>query len=132
MKKLLMLLLAVTLVGALTACGGGQPSSGEAAEDTAAAEGEGAEGSGATVDVNVTATDFKFDQPEYRVKAGDTVNLTFASSQGNHGLKINGLEIELADGQSSTFTPDKGEYELECSIMCGTGHKDMVAKLIVE
>jgi cytochrome c oxidase subunit II len=131
MKKLWMMLLAVVLVGALSACGGGGgQASNQSGTDTSAQTG--GDAAGATADLNIDATNFKFDQAEYRVKAGETVNVNFTSSQGMHGLKINGLDIELQDGQSSTFVAEKGEYDIECSIMCGTGHNSMKAKLIVE
>jgi cytochrome c oxidase subunit II len=130
MKKLWMMLLAVVLVGALSACGGGGQTSDNSGSDTSAQTG--GDAAGATVELNIDATNFKFDQEEYRLKAGETVNVNFTSSQGMHGLKINGLDIELQDGQSSTFVAEKGEYVIECSIMCGTGHSAMKAKLIVE
>lgn len=133
MKKLWMLLLAITLIGALTACGGNteQASSGET--DTAVSDDDvDSAATGATVDLAIDAKDFEFDQAEYRVKAGETVSLTFTSSEGMHGLQVNGLDIEILDGQSTTFVAETGEYEIVCSVMCGTGHDEMKAKLIVE
>ncbi|WP_274363429.1 hypothetical protein [Paenibacillus thermotolerans] len=132
MKKLWMFLLAAALVGALTACGGGsKDASGDAAQDVSDVDID-AQATGATVNLPIDAKNFQFDQEEYRVKAGETVNLTFTSSEGMHGLQIKGIDVDLQDGQGTTFVAEEGEYEIVCSVMCGVGHGDMVAKLIVE
>ena len=121
MKKLLLsLALALTAAGLLAACGGGGPSA------------PAVEPNGNTVDLAIEAKDFEFNQPEYRVKAGDTVNVTFANAQGMHGIDIVGYDVNLGDGESATFVAAPGEYDIVCNIMCGTGHSQMRAKLIVE
>lgn len=85
-------------------------------------------------EIQFIMTDFKFDQPEYRMTAGEPVTLTMINKQGRHGVMIQGTDIDLTpDNASQEVTIDEpGEYTLFCSIMCGPGHADMVATLIVE
>jgi len=85
-------------------------------------------------EVQFILTNFQFDQPEYRVQAGETLKLTLINKQGTHGVFIEGTEINLDKSNPSVeFTFDApGEYTMYCSVMCGPGHSDMVAKLIVE
>jgi len=121
MKKIVLVLaLALSAAGLLAACGG--------AGQTAPA----VEPTGNTVDLTIEAKDFEFDQKEYRVKAGDTVNVSFVNAQGMHGIDIVGYNVNLGDGESATFVAAPGEYDIVCNIMCGTGHSQMRSKLIVE
>ncbi|MBN2983127.1 MULTISPECIES: cytochrome C oxidase subunit II [Cohnella] len=84
--------------------------------------------------LKISATNFSFDQTEYRVKAGTTYVLSYSNKLGNHGAEIADLNINLTkDNPRAEVTFDTpGEYEMHCSIMCGQGHGDMVAKIIVE
>lgn len=120
MKKLWVLMAAALFVFGLAACG-------SKTEDTSAEQ-------TASKEVVITASNFKFDQPEYKVKKGEAVKLTFKNDGGNHGLIIKELGVELnSNKKSKVITPDTaGTYEFKCNIMCGNGHNDMVAKLIVE
>src|SRR5690242_3628157 len=88
-----------------------------------------------TAIVNVQANaDFTFDQPEYKVKAGDKVILRLKNKSGIHGLKIDELNVDLEGEKLETNIEfDKpGEYVMHCSVPCGTGHMEMKTKLIVE
>lgn len=80
------------------------------------------------------ATDFQFDKTEYHVKKGSTLTVELNSKQGVHGLGIPDLGIDLqGDKLTQEVTFDKaGTFDVHCSVMCGLGHADMVAKLIVE
>lgn len=91
-----------------------------------------AEPNGNTVDLLIEAVDFQFNEPEYRVRAGDTVNVTFKNIQGVHGVEIKGYHIRLRDNDTATFVAAPGEYLIICNIPCGIGHSNMVSKLIVE
>ncbi len=124
-KKMVSLFaLIFVLGGALAACGGGSGT----AEPSAPA----VEPNGNTVELKIEAKDFEFNEKEYRVKAGDTVNVAFASVQGMHGIDIRGVNLKMKDGDNATFVAQPGEYEIVCNIMCGQGHSRMVSKLIVE
>lgn len=124
MKKIMMLLLAVSMMIALSACGGG---------NNAANDAEPAADAGNAQQVTLTATNFQFDQAEYKVKAGEAVTLTLDSKDGVHGAEIKGLDVNLGpDKKTQTVTPKAGTYEIVCSVPCGSGHTDMKASLIVE
>ncbi|TLS51456.1 cytochrome C oxidase subunit II [Paenibacillus antri] len=123
-KRLSSFAMAIVLGGALAACGGGGGGSEQAAPAV--------EPTGNTVELKIEATNFEFNEKEYRVKAGDTVNVTFASTQGMHGIDIRGTDLKLKDGNSASFVAQPGEYEIICNIMCGTGHSQMKSTLIVE
>lgn len=125
MKKIMMLLLAVSMVIALSACG---------SKDNAANNAEPAVDAGNAQQVNFTATNFKFDQAEYHVKKGEPVTFTLDSKEGVHGAEIKDLDVNLGpEKKTQTVTPDKaGTYEIHCSVPCGSGHTNMKAQLIVE
>jgi cytochrome c oxidase subunit 2 len=140
MKKIVAILMGLTLVFALAACGS-KPDAGAsnapAATSTPAAS-AGASASpaagGATQAITLTATNFKYDQAEYKVKKGQPVTITLKDGEGMHGAAINEFKVNLKkDGESATFTPDKaGTYTIQCSVMCGAGHATMKSTLIVE
>ncbi len=85
-------------------------------------------------ELRITASNFQFDQAEYRVKVGETKTVTLVNLAGNHGVEFKGLGVKLEGSElSQEITFDQpGEYELVCSVLCGAGHTDMVSKLIVE
>jgi len=79
-------------------------------------------------------SDFTFNQDVYTAKVGDKVVLKFQNKGGIHGVNIDELNVALDADNPETeleFT-EPGEYEIYCSIPCGTGHQTMVSKLIVE
>jgi len=79
-------------------------------------------------------SDFTFGQPEYRVKQGDSVRLLLQNKSGVHGIEIAALGIKLEGDtlQQDVVFDQPGEYDIVCSIPCGTGHATMMSKLIVE
>jgi len=83
--------------------------------------------------VNIIATNFKFNQDKWYVKAGEEVTVTLKNEEGIHGIRIEGLNVEISDDNGSVkFKPEiPGEYKIVCSIFCGAGHEDMVATLVV-
>ncbi len=84
--------------------------------------------------LKIVATNWQFDQEEYVVEAGTTKMIELVNQQGLHGISISGLGIDLQGANlSQEVTFDKpGEYDIHCIVLCGQGHADMVAKLIVE
>ncbi|MFD2672807.1 hypothetical protein [Marinicrinis sediminis] len=85
-------------------------------------------------EVRFEAENFKFDQEEYTIKAGEPMVLSMVNKRGGgiHAVEIEGTDIYLEDGDSVEHTFEPGTYEIKCAIMCGTGHDDMVSTLIVE
>ncbi|WP_160032846.1 cytochrome C oxidase subunit II [Paenibacillus sp. An7] len=126
MKKAIVLLLSAMLLFVLAACGQDSKSgsdSGITESDVAASE-----------EITIKATNYEFDQPEYRIKKGVPVRIVFENVEGNHGIIVPGLGVQLDTKQSATvITPkETGEFEVACSIFCGKGHSTMVSKIIVE
>jgi cytochrome c oxidase subunit 2 len=135
LKKIIVLALSISLMFVMAACGQKEaaktpapaPTTGSApAATTPAASGP--------QQVKLVATNFKFDQAEYKVKAGQDVTVTLENKEGMHGIAIDAFKVKL-DGstKSMTFKADKaGTYDIICSIPCGSGHMTMKSKLIVE
>ncbi|NMO96065.1 cupredoxin domain-containing protein [Paenibacillus lemnae] len=129
MKKSLALVVSLMLLFVLAACGednnSASPESGTGVTETGVAP---------EAELVISATDFKFDQQEYTLKKGVPVEIQFKNEQGNHGVMIPALGVQLDRNKNSVVvTPDKaGEFEMSCSIMCGPGHSKMTSKLIVE
>lgn len=86
--------------------------------------------------LKLVASNFKFEQPEYTVKAGEKMKVSLTIKEGIHAVHITGegVNIELdKQNASKEVTFDKpGTYEIVCSLPCGAGHADMKSKLIVQ
>ncbi|TNJ65536.1 cytochrome C oxidase subunit II [Paenibacillus hemerocallicola] len=122
MKKTLVYLLALIVVLVLAACAKKEESSGAGAPAAGPATGE----------LKITATNWKFDKTEYKVKKGETLTVKLDSTEGAHGIKIDKIG-DIGTNKTKDITFDKaGTYDITCSIPCGSGHATMKAKLIVE
>jgi len=90
-----------------------------------------------TKEFTLSASSFKYDITEIRVKKGDTVKITLNNTGGMHDWMVaefNAKTKQITDGQTDTisFVADKaGEFEYYCSV---GNHRamGMVGKLIVE
>ncbi len=82
----------------------------------------------------ITAVNFQFDKAEYHVKKGSTLTVELVNKQGIHGLGIDAYGLALDNNtHSQKVTFDKaGTFDMHCIVLCGPGHNDMKAKLIVE
>lgn len=131
-KKMLYLVLTITalaLVLALSACGNNNNGGTNVTPSPTAAAGG---GTSKTKDITISATNFEFDQKDIKLNVGDTVKLTLKNVNGNHGLQIPGLNVNINNGETATFTVNEaGVFDYNCSIQCGSGHKDMVGKITV-
>jgi cytochrome c oxidase subunit 2 len=84
--------------------------------------------------LKIAMSNWKFDQPEYQVKAGETKKVTLVLAEGVHALEVPELGIKL-DGQNRQveYKFDKpGTYEMHCVLPCGQGHDQMKAKIVVQ
>ncbi len=128
MKKWFVFASILTLALVAAACGGGN----KGGEKTANYELENL--GDATSEIVITAKNWEFDQPEYKIKSGETVNLSLKSIEGVHGVKIG--DTKYAEIKNNKSVPVKftapGTYEIICSVPCGQGHATMKSKLIVE
>ncbi|MCC3375877.1 cupredoxin domain-containing protein [Cohnella sp. REN36] len=130
-----MALVALAAVLALSACGSktNNNASSPSASAPAGTASAPAAGGGETKEITVGAKNFEFDQTDIKVKVGDTVKLTLKNENGNHGLAVPDLNINLKNGETATFTADKpGTYAFNCSIQCGSGHDNMTGTITVE
>lgn len=82
--------------------------------------------------LRINAYNWYFDKEEYTVEAGETVVLSMRSMGGRHNIKIEELDLIVNEGDEIEMTFEPGVYTILCDIMCGEGHFDMVAKLVVE
>lgn len=123
MKKTFALLISSALLLILAACGSGSGSN-TSAEVSVQPEAE----------LVIEATNYKFDQAEYHLKKDVPVKITFKNAEGNHGMLVPGLKLQLSGKKDSAVIIPKeaGEFEVACSIMCGSGHGTMISKIIVE
>lgn len=84
--------------------------------------------------LKVTASNWQFDAPDYKVKSGQPTKVSLSLKEGVHAIEIVGLGVKLdKDNPSKEVTFDKpGTYEIDCVLPCGEGHAKMKAKLVVE
>jgi cytochrome c oxidase subunit 2 len=122
-RKLAYLFTLAALALALTACGGDKNKN--AGDSTPAA------GEAASTEVVVKASSWEFDQTEYALPKDTPVKLTVENLSGAHGIEVVGQDIKIRGGKSEVINLPAGTYEIKCNIMCGTGHAQMVAKLVV-
>jgi cytochrome c oxidase subunit II len=127
-KKRLILISAIALMIGLSACGDKKDESSAAASPAAAVA------AGDAQQLTINASNWKFDQAEYKVKKGQPVTVTLKNAEGVHGVELEKLGVKLeGKNLTKTFTADKaGKYNIVCTIPCGTDHLKMKAVLIVE
>jgi len=85
----------------------------------------------------MTAQNYEFNPSVIKVKRGEKVRLLITATDRDHGIKIQGYDIDqvLKKGATETieFTADKvGTFEFKCSVYCGKGHRKMKGTLVVE
>lgn len=135
MKKWVVFISILSIALVVAACGansgGNKPASGTA-------EGGGGEENSAPASSGsglvITASNWEFDKEEYKIKAGEPIDLTFKSIEGVHGMGI--LKTDYTNiGMDETVSvkiDEPGTYNIICSVSCGVGHAKMRAKLVVE
>lgn len=87
-------------------------------------------------EVSVVASNWEWEMSKTEFKVGEPVTFSIKGEQGLHGFAIQRTDIDeqIPEGETKevTWIPDKtGEYTLVCSIVCGSGHGDMVQTIIV-
>lgn len=128
MKKWLLFASALCLVFVLAACGANSTK-----EENKEVQTTVADSGAASSELVITASNWKFDQEEYKIKAGETVNLKLDSIEGMHGVQIKNTDYAIDGGKTvSVNISEPGSYEMICSRPCGAGHIEMKATLVVE
>jgi cytochrome c oxidase subunit 2 len=87
--------------------------------------------------LQVTMRKFEIDPQVIRVKQGETVILDVSTKDVEHGFEVEdmGINEPIQPGKPVAIpldTSKKGEFRVGCSIICGAGHEDMTAKIMVE
>ncbi|PUA35980.1 cytochrome C oxidase subunit II [Paenibacillus elgii] len=123
MKKWIVSVAAVGMIFALSACGAKETPKADQANSNPAAQ-----------QVKLVATNFQFDQKEYKVKKGEDVTFSLENKQGMHAVQISGVNVGLDNNnKTKTVKIDKaGTYDIVCSLPCGQGHATMKSTLVVE
>lgn len=149
MKKIIVAIMALTVIFTIAACSkkeeaapaatptptaSAKPTTSPTATPTPAATSPAATpASGSAKELKITATNWKFDQAEYKVKAGETYKVTLNSTDGAHGFKATGIDLTVGTNKTVEFKFDKaGTYDIQCNIPCGADHAKMKAKIVVE
>ncbi len=115
------------------------PASGTDEEETiAAVANSGVETSTNVKEITMEMSNWKISMAPVTVKKGDTIKLTIKVAEGRHGFDMPAFDVktgELGAGEEKTvtFVADKtGSFDYFCNVPCGTGHKEMRGKLVVE
>src|SRR5690242_10933556 len=93
--------------------------------------------SGPSQHVRVTMRKFAIEPAVIGVKQGTNVVLDVSTLDVQHGFQVPELGINepIQPGRPAQIPLDtsrKGEFKVECSIICGPGHDDMQAKIVVD
>ncbi|WP_027087783.1 hypothetical protein [Cohnella panacarvi] len=122
-KKLGYALVAIAFVLALVACGSNNDNNAAGSSSPAATASE---------EIVIKASSWEFDQAEYVIPKDTPVQITVENLSGAHGIENKDAGIKIRGGKSEIVTLAAGTYEIICNIPCGAGHKEMVAKLVVQ
>jgi cytochrome c oxidase subunit 2 len=92
---------------------------------------------GPAVHLAVTMRKFAVEPKVVRVNQGEKVVLDVSSKDVQHGFQVEQLGINepIQPGKSVAVALDtskKGQFRMECSIICGAGHDDMTGTIVVE
>ncbi len=89
--------------------------------------------------VDISVERFSFTPSEFKVKAGQPVEIRLRSDDTDHGFRILDTEVNVTVPKRGkgvvtvVFEPPKpGRYTFECSKLCGAGHSFMRGTLIAE
>ena len=87
--------------------------------------------------IKVVMKKYSIEPNPIRLKQGQPVTLYVSSADVQHGFSVDALKIDepIPPGKPATitFTPQqKGEFKVQCDIICGPGHDKMQGKIIVE
>ena len=86
--------------------------------------------------IEMNARTFAFEPSTLAVQKGDTVTIHLQSLDAQHGLFIDGYDVDMQaePGKSAqvTFVADKdGKFKFRCSVTCGALHPFMIGELTV-
>ena len=87
--------------------------------------------------VKVVMRKYTIEPATIHLKQGKPVTLEVSSGDVQHGFYVQALKIDepIQPGKPATIkiTPSqKGEFRMECDIICGPHHEEMQGTIIVE
>jgi heme/copper-type cytochrome/quinol oxidase subunit 2 len=87
--------------------------------------------------IDVTMKKYDIQPAEIHLNHGETVEFHVSTSDVQHGFDVPrlGIKESVQPGRPAVFSyiaDQKGEFEVKCGILCGSGHDRMRAKLVVE
>lgn len=118
-KSLWLTAVLILAIGILAACGGGKDKKEESAGN-------------AEETLKIEAKNWEFDKKEYTIPADKDVAIELNNIEGVHGVMIEGEDVNIEGDESKVVNLKPGEYTLRCTVPCGTGHAQMVSKLVVK
>ena len=89
------------------------------------------------VRVKITAHKYSYEPPVIHVKQGEQVELEISTTDVQHGFEAKGLGIDesIQKGKPAIVifkAERRGEYSVNCDIICGPGHDGMEGKIVVD
>jgi cytochrome c oxidase subunit 2 len=89
------------------------------------------------VTIPVVMKKWKIEPDVIRIKHGQVVALVVSTPDVQHGFHVPTLGIKepVQPRRPATIilrVDEPGEHQVECDIICGPGHDDMIAKIVVE
>lgn len=87
--------------------------------------------------IMLKASNWEFAPNTITVQKGEKVSLNLMGVEGNHGIAIPGLDVNvsMAEGEISLVelpTDTAGTYEFFCNVPCGPGHREMKGTIVIE
>lgn len=87
--------------------------------------------------INVVMKRYSIEPNPIRLKQGQPATLQVSTQDVQHGFSVQALNVDepIQPGKPATIhvTPkEKGQFHVECDIVCGPGHDDMQGTIIVE
>ena len=87
--------------------------------------------------IKVVMKRYNIDPNPIRLKQGQPAILEVSTEDVQHGFNVQALNIDepIQPGKPATIhvTPrEKGQFGVECDIVCGPGHDNMQGTLVVE
>ncbi len=92
---------------------------------------------GNVVEVEIKASNWKFEPELVEVNFGDKVELHMESIEGTHGIVLPQFKVSetLVPGEDVHFefiADKKGSFGFYCSVPCGAGHSGMNGLFVVK
>jgi cytochrome c oxidase subunit 2 len=89
------------------------------------------------VTIKVVMKRYSIEPNPIRLKQGHPATLEVSTADVQHGFNVQAFNIDepIQPGKPATIhvtPPEKGQFNVECDIVCGPGHDNMQGTLVVE